>query len=155
MKLRPVWLIALLVSGLIACAPVFAQDAPATPTQAPQNAPLPVLVVDAGPCTAEFVVRDASGKGLYDAKITLQAQYGFMGLRKLDLNVGTNYEGKARVEGLPEKVRRPADFKIAHGGREKTVPYDPVAKCYAQHDIILGDAPTSQSPIGRGAPGHT
>lgn len=129
----------LLVSGLIAYAPAFAQDAPASQAKAVEGAAAPVLVVDAGPCTAEFVVRDASGKGVYDAKITLQTQYGFLGLRKLDLNVGTNYEGKARIEGLPEKIRKPADFKISQGGREKTVPYDPVGHCYAQHEIILGE----------------
>jgi hypothetical protein len=145
MKPRTIWLLTLLASGMVACVPAFAQNAPGTQTQAPQGVPLPVLVVDAGPCTAEFIIRDASGKGLYDAKITMQAEYGFLGLRKLDLNVGTNYQGEARVEGLPEKVRRPADFKITHGGREKIVPYDPVAHCYAQHNIILGDTSTSQA----------
>jgi hypothetical protein len=125
----------------MACGTSFAQNAPA-PGQAPapEGAAAPVLKVDAGPCRAEFVVRDASGKGVYDAKITMHVEYGFLGMRKLDLNVGTNYEGKASIEGLPEKVRRPAEFKIAQGGREKTVAYDAAGHCYAQHQVVLEDA---------------
>lgn len=134
-----VWLMALLVGGLLACTATFAQDAPAEQEEAPKAAAAPVLMVDAGPCTAEFVVRDASGNGVYDAKITMHVEYGFLGMRKLDLNVGTNYEGKASIEGLPEKTRKPAEFKIAQGGREKTVAYDPEGHCYAQHQIVLED----------------
>jgi hypothetical protein len=127
-----------LMSGIFFCfsAPSFGQDSPASQTNAPA-ASEPVLVVDAGPCTADFVVRDASGKGVYDAKITLKAQYGFMGFRRLDLNVGTNSEGKARIEGLPDKPRKAVDFKISQGGREKTAAYDPVGHCYAQHEVVL------------------
>jgi hypothetical protein len=135
-KLR---LIALLVSGLLVCPALLAQDAPPSQTKPTEGAAAPVLKVDAGPCMADFVVLDASGKGVYDAKITLQTQYGFLGLRKLDLNVGTNYEGKASIEGLPEKTKKPAQFKISQGGREKTVPYDPVNQCYAMHNITLDE----------------
>jgi hypothetical protein len=138
MKLRRVAATGILwVSGLIACGVAFAQDAPAAQTKAPEGAAAPVLQVDAGPCMAEFVVRDASGKGVYDAKITMHVEYGFLGMRKLDLNVGTNYEGKATIEGLPQKARKPTEFKIAQGSREKTVPFDPVLHCYAQHQVVL------------------
>ena len=129
-------LTALLTGILFVSAASLAQNPPASPTK---GADAPVLKADAGPCTADFVVRDASGKGVYDAKIALQVQYGFMGLRKLDLNAGTNYEGKARIEGLPEKIKRAAEFKISQGGREKTVTYDPVGHCTAQHEVTLGD----------------
>jgi hypothetical protein len=130
------WLKASLVGLLFVSAASLAQNLPAAQTK---GADAPVLKADAGPCTADFVVRDASGKGVYDAKITLQVQYGFMGLRKLDLNVGTNYEGRARIEGLPEKTKRAAEFKISQGGREKMVAYDPVGHCTAQHEVTLGD----------------
>jgi hypothetical protein len=144
-----VWPMALLLTALIASAPAFAQDAPAaqteTQTKTPEGAAAPVLNVDAGPCMAEFTVRDASGKGVYDAKITMHVEYGFLGMRKLDLNVGTNYEGKATIEGLPQKTRKPAEFKIAQGGREKTVAFDPVIHCYAQHQVVL-DEPAANTP---------
>jgi hypothetical protein len=146
MKLQRARLMALLAGGLLACAASFAQDAPASQAKQPEGAAAPVLDVDAGPCIAEFTVHDASGKGVYDAKITMHIEYGFLGMRKLDINLGTNHEGKATIEGLPDKFRRPAEFKIAHGGREKIVAYDPTSKCYAQHQVVLEDPAANNTP---------
>jgi hypothetical protein len=109
--------------------------------QTPVSAEVPVLKAGAGSCSADFVVTDSSGKGVYDAKISVQMQYGFMGLHKLDLTAGTNFDGKARIEGLPEKTKRAADFKISHGNQSKLVPYEPLDSCQAQHQVILGDGP--------------
>ena len=139
-------LLTLLLSGVAACLGLLlAQNVPASQAKVEEGAAPPVLKADAGTCTAEFVVRDASGRGVYDAKITLQVQYGFMGFRKLELNVGTNHEGKARIEGLPEKTRKPADFKISQGGREKTVAYDLVGHCHAQHEVTLKEPSESKT----------
>jgi len=103
------------------------------------SADVPVVKGGAGSCTADFAVNDSSGKGVYDAKIAIQIKYGFMGLRKLDLTVGTNYEGKARVEGLPEQFKGSAEFKVSHGDQSKSVPYDPQANCHPRHEVILGE----------------
>jgi hypothetical protein len=138
------YLLNVLAGGVLVCAASFGQDTPAPKPAAPAGVPEPVLVVDAGPCTADFVVRDKSGKAIYNAKITMKAQYGFMGFRRLDLTVGTNSDGKARIEGLPEKPRGNPDFKVAEGAREKYVAYDPVGHCYAQHDVVLEDAAESK-----------
>jgi hypothetical protein len=108
-------------------------------TQTPGSADVPVLKGGAGPCTADFAVSDSTGKGVYDAKIAIQIKYGFMGLRKLDLTIGTNFEGKARVEGLPEQFKGSAEFKVSHGDQSKTVPYDPQANCHPRHEVILGE----------------
>jgi hypothetical protein len=131
---RGIWLAGLLVASSSA----FAQNSSGAP-QAPASADVPVLKGGAGSCTADFVVNDSSGKGVYDAKIALQIKYGFMGLRKLDLTIGTNFEGKARVEGLPEQIKGSAEFKVSHGNQSKTVPYDPQADCHPRHEIILGE----------------
>jgi hypothetical protein len=128
------WLAGLLVASISA----FAQVSSGGP-QAPGSADVPVLKGGAGSCTADFVVTDSSGKGLYDAKIGIQIKYGFMGLRKLDLTIGTNFEGKARVEGLPEQFKGAAEFKVSHGNQSKTVPYDPQANCHPRHEVILGE----------------
>ena len=113
---------------------------PKPQTQTPDSAEIPVLKADAGPCAADFVVRDSAGKGLYDAKVTIHIQYGFLGTRKLDLSVGTNWEGKARIEGLPEKIRKTAEFKITHGNLSRVSPYEPLQHCTnAQHEITLGE----------------
>jgi hypothetical protein len=136
------WRSVLLVSALALWSASLAHGLPRPQTKAPDSAEVPVLKAGAGPCSADFTVRDTSGKGVYDAKITLQVQYGFLGVRKLDLNIGTNYEGKARIEGLPDKTKRAADFKITHGSDSKAVPYDPYSACSAQHEVVLGDAGT-------------
>jgi len=90
----------------------------------------------------DFVVTDASGKGIFDAKIRIQIKYRFGGFHKLDLEVGTNSEGKARMEGLPDKTKKPAAFTIRHGELSKTVPYDPTANCHARQEVTLGEKPT-------------
>lgn len=129
----PAWLASLLVVWAVS----FAQGSFPRPQTA--NSPeVPVVKVAAGSCSADFVVSDASGKGIYDAKIGIQIQYGFMGRLKLDLNVGTNWEGKARIEGLPEKIRRTAEFKVFHGNQTRLIPYNPQNNCRAQHQVTLG-----------------
>jgi hypothetical protein len=87
----------------------------------------------------DFVVTDASGKGLFDAKIRIQIKYRFAGFHKLELEVGTNSEGKARVEGLPERIKKTAAFTIRYAEQSKTVPYDPTANCHARHEVTLGE----------------
>jgi hypothetical protein len=135
-----------LAMALLACQTSVAQDGPDPQAKQPEGAAAPVLNVDAGPCIAEFTVHDASGKGVYDAKITMHIEYGFLGMRKLDINLGTNYEGKATIERLPDKFRRPAEFKIAQGGREKIVPYDPATQCYGRHQVVLENPAADPAP---------
>jgi len=125
-----------LASLLVVWAVSFADGSFPGP-QTPSSPEVPVVKVAAGPCSADFVVSDSSGKGIYDAKIGIQIQYGFMGRLKLDLNVGTNWEGRARIEGLPEKIRRSAAFRVSHGNQSRLVPYDPQGNCHAQHQVIL------------------
>ncbi len=114
----------------------FAQTEPANVPPAPV---VPVVKAGSGPCTADFLVRDASGKGVYDARITMHVEWGFLGLRKLDLSTNTNSQGQARIEGLPDKPRKPAEFKVAYAGETKTVPYDPFAHCAARNELTFGE----------------
>ena len=130
---RGIWLAGLMFASISALSITsFARP------QTPNSADIPVAKGGAGACSADFVVSDPSGKGVYDAKIAIQLKYGFMGLHKLDLTVGTNYEGKARVEGLPEQIKGSAEFNVSHGDQSKTVAYDPHENCHARHEISLG-----------------
>lgn len=131
---RKIWLTGLLFISISA----FSIMTFARP-QAPNSADIPVAKGEAGPCSADFVVSDPAGKGVYDAKIGIQIKYGFMGLHKLDLTVGTNFEGKARIEGLPEPIKGTAEFKVSHGDQNKTVPYDPQDNCHPRHQVTLGE----------------
>src|SRR3979411_1480021 len=106
--------------------------------QQPSSTDVPVLKGGAGSCTADFVVSDTTGKRIYDAKIAIQVKYGFMGLHRLDLTVGTNFEGKARIEGLPEQIKGVAEFKVRHGEQSKTVSYDPLDNCHPRNEVNLG-----------------
>ena len=98
----------------------------------------PVVKGDLGPCSADFTVTDSANKPLYDAKIHVTIVYGFMNKRKSDLEIGTNSDGKARIEGLPEKVKKLLEFKIRHGEQTKSVMHDPANDCHASFTVVLG-----------------
>jgi hypothetical protein len=92
-----------------------------------------------GPCTADFTVVDASNKPIYDAKIHVKVKYGFMSKHDTDLEVGTNSDGKARMEGLPDKLKKPPmEFTIQHGDATKSVTQNPAANCHPTFAVTLG-----------------
>jgi hypothetical protein len=127
---RAVWVACLLTGS------IFAPGAFALP-QSPNSAEIPIVKGGAGSCSADFMVSDASGKGIYNAKIVIHLKYGFMGLHRLDATVSTNFDGKARVEGLPERIKNAGEFTISHGDQSKSLPYDPIAECQTRHEITL------------------
>jgi hypothetical protein len=116
----------------------------AASAQAPAAAdPKTVPVIDGGigPCTADFVVTEPAGKPVYNAKIRVHIAYRFAGAHKLDLEVGTNADGKARFEGLPEKTRRGLSFQASHEDLEGTAFVDTAQTCKAQLTITLQKKP--------------
>ena len=101
---------------------------------------VPAVNADLGPCTADFAVTDGTGKPLYNATVSVTVKYGFLGLRKMDLEVGTNSDGKARVAGLPSKVRKhPLGFVISYGDRVKSIEAYPAVNCNARYKVVLGN----------------
>lgn len=99
---------------------------------------VPVIKAEAGPCSADFTVTDSASKPLYDARIQVTVRYGFLGKRKSDLEIGTNSDGKARIEGLPSKVKKPLEFKIRHGELAKSLAHNPALDCQANYTVVLG-----------------
>ena len=92
-----------------------------------------------GPCTADFTVVDSSNKPVFDAKVHVKFKYGFMSKKDTDLEVGTNSDGKAHVEGLPSKLKKPPlEYTIQSGGLTQTVTNDPAADCHAIFNVTLG-----------------
>ena len=129
---RGVWLAGLaLVLAAIGTASSYADP------QTAGGADVPVVKAEAGPCTADFVISDSSGKGIYDAKVQIQIKYRFGGFHRIDATVGTNVDGKARIEGLPEQIKNSAEFMVTHGNLNKSVPYDPQTDCHARHEVTL------------------
>jgi len=93
-----------------------------------------------GSCSADFTVKDADGKPVYAAMVHVKVRYGFAGVKRADLEVGTSSDGKARVETLPDKAK-PMVWEInkKDGDVEKkaTVTQDVSDTCHATFDVSL------------------
>ena len=120
---RLIWAIVLFVL----CTPVVANNSP----------DIPVVDGGIGPCGADFHVTDDAGKPIYNAKIHVTLKYGFFNVRKTELEVGTNSDGKARFTGLPETPKKPLEFEIKSGTVSKSVTDDPSTNCSATYDVTL------------------
>src|SRR5512139_1702106 len=112
------------------------QNSPPSPAPLPQKPELPVLKAGLGPCAADFTVKDTSGAPVYLALIRTRVRYGFMSVKRMDVEVGTNSEGKARIEGLPDKAK-PVAYEIEKDMKKGTAEQDVAARCQATFDIVL------------------
>jgi DNA-binding beta-propeller fold protein YncE len=97
---------------------------------------LAVLSARLGPCSADFIVTDANGAPVYGAAVHVRIRYGLMSLKRMDLEVGTNSDGKARVEGLPDKAR-PLEYGITKDGRTAAVSQDLSTTCKGSYPVML------------------
>jgi hypothetical protein len=102
-----------------------------------QRPEVPVVDGHIGACSADFIVTDQAHRPIYNAKIAVVIRYGFLGLHKVELEVGTNSNGKARVAGLPEKAKKPLEFRVTHGRSSKKLMVNPSAKCNAAFEVSL------------------
>lgn len=98
---------------------------------------IPHVDGDIGACRALFTVRDGSKKPIYNAKVDVTIHYGFLNKRKTDLEVATNSDGKASVNGLPNFSKKPLDFVVHSGTVSTTVTDDTSANCDAKFDVTL------------------
>lgn len=98
-----------------------------------------IATVDAGlgTCSADFTVKNDSGKPLYGAKITVSIKYGFLNKREIDLDDATNSNGQARFTGLPNFPKKPFDFIVTSGAASQTITDDPQHICRATYDVTL------------------
>jgi hypothetical protein len=105
--------------------------------QTPDPHSIPSVDGAIGSCSADFTITDADRKPVYNAKIKVHIAYGFLSVRKLDLEVSTNVDGKARFTGIPNRLKRPLTFEASEGDREAEVTDDPSATCQAQFAMTL------------------
>src|SRR5207244_10033637 len=89
-----------------------------------------------GSCSADFTVKDADGKPVYAAMVHVKVRYGFAGVKRADLEVGTSSEGKARIEGLPDKARL-MTYDIKKDDRKVEVTQDVADMCHATFDVTV------------------
>jgi hypothetical protein len=114
---------------------------PAQNTPAPDPKAVPVIDGGIGPCSADFTITDAAGAPVYAANIKVHIAYGFMYLRQLDLEVGTNASGKASFTGLPDRTKQGLFFRASEGGREGSAFDDSAKTCKANLTIALEKKP--------------
>jgi len=115
----------------------------AASAQSPAPDPKSVPAIDGGigSCSADFTITDAENKPVYSAKIKVHIAYGFGSFHKLDLEVSTNADGKARFTGLPNKLKRELTFQASEADRSGEAQYDPGKTCNAQLSIELKKQP--------------
>ena len=102
------------------------------------NEKVPVMDGGAGPCSLELTVTGADGKPVYAATVKVHIAYGFGGMRRLDLEAGTNSDGKVKFAGLPARVHRPPiEFHASKDEFDGVAAYDPSTECQTKHDITL------------------
>jgi hypothetical protein len=120
-------------------------SAPAGPAAQPA-AEVPVIDGGAGPCDLQLTVTTVDGKPVYDAKVKVHIAYRFGGFHKLDLEAGTNAEGKVKFVGLPSRVRRPPmEFQASKEQLVGVFAYDPATECQVKHTITLDKPKPSQA----------
>lgn len=119
----------------VICAVAFLAICGATTTANPAD--IPSVDGGVGSCRADFTVKDGASKPLYNAQIEVLLRYGFMNMRKTDLTVGTDSDGKARFTGLPNFPKKPLEFHIKSGTVSKTITDDTSTNCNATYDVVL------------------
>jgi hypothetical protein len=103
-----------------------------------QSEKIPIMDGGAGPCSLELNVTGADVKPAYAATVKVHIEYGFGGFHKLDLEAGTNSDGKVKFTGIPARVHRPPlEFHASKDAFEGVATYDPSAECQAKHEITL------------------
>jgi hypothetical protein len=134
---KPFHGLTLLVLLLLNAAALFAMQAqqPAQPQQADD---IPVNDGGSGPCSIEFKVTDVDSKPVFAARIDVHITYGFGGFHKLDMGVYTNAQGKAKLTGIPAKVKNPPlEFRASKGDLVGVANMNPATECQAKHDIMM------------------
>ena len=104
--------------------------------QAAPSPEVPVLKANlGGDCSADFVVRQ-DGQPVYNATIHVRVRYGAFSLKRSDLEIGTNSDGKARIEGLPAKAK-PLAYDIHKDEKKAAAEQDVTNMCHAMFDVSL------------------
>jgi hypothetical protein len=107
---------------------------------------IPVMDGGAGPCSLDLTVTDTAAKPVYAATIKVHIAYGFAGIRRLDLEAGTNSEGKVKFTGLPRRVHQaPLEFRASKDDLQAIATVDPSSECQATRTISLAK-PTPDQP---------
>lgn len=95
------------------------------------------ISADLGACSALVTVTGSDTKPIYAAKISTRIQYGFMGVKKLDLEAFTGADGQVKLNKLPAALKKPMYIHISKGDKEQMVEFQPDVRCHATFDVQL------------------
>lgn len=107
---------------------------------------IPVISGDLGSCSADFTVTTTNSKPIYKAKVTVELRSGFGGFHRTSLEIYTNVDGKARVEGLPSKSKKALSFDVSYEGRGTSVVVDTAQKCQGSYMAMVTDKVVATEP---------
>jgi len=114
--------------------------------QVPDPHQVPVMDGEAGPCSVAFTVTDVNASPIYDARIRVHIEYGFAGVRRLDLEAATNVDGKTQFKGLPQKVKGGTlYFNASKDKLAGAATYDPAKNCSGTSRFHRLDGEMSQA----------
>ncbi len=90
-----------------------------------------------GTCSALITVTGADSKPIFDVKVTTRIHYGFMALKKLDLETYTSANGQVKIVALPEVPKKPIYIYVSKGDKLETLEFKPDVHCRAMFDVQL------------------
>ena len=134
---RIMWFVVLACGMMAAQTEAAPAEKKAEATKAPDATAMAVLDGGIGPCSAEFHVTDGKSKPVYNAQVHTLIKYGAFGIRKLDLQGSTNFEGKLKFTGLPDVNKRPIFFDITQGSKTAQRTFEPGTNCHPVFEVIL------------------
>jgi hypothetical protein len=135
-KTRSLFQVVVVIGFAVLLAAQTEQKATTSSNAQPPQA-VPVMDGGAGPCSLDLTVT-ANGKPASVVNIKVHIAYGFAGVRRLDLEAYTNYDGKVRFTGLPARVHQPPlAFHASKDDLTGTAVYNPESECEAKHEIVL------------------
>jgi hypothetical protein len=118
---------------VVVALPLFSEAQAPAPSET-----VPVIQGGVGRCSLDLTVLGADGKPVYAATVRVHVKYGFGGMRRLDLEAGTNSDGKVKFAGLPARVQRPPlEFHASKEMFEGVASFDPSTECHASRDLKL------------------
>lgn len=110
-------------------------------TQEPARANEPVVLnAGIGGCSAEFTVTGPDGQPVYAALIRTKVRYGFMSVKRMELEISTAPDGRAKIQGLPAKGEAVV-YHVVKGPDTGTATHDLKKQCNATFTVALSQQP--------------
>ena len=106
---------------------------------------VPTVDGESGGCSVDLTAVNASGAPVAGAQIEVEVYYGFLGVRRLDLQVGTDSHGRARFAGLPDSADGVLYFQGTKDRLFGVAVHNLAAACHGRHYLYMGKPPAREN----------